>query len=138
MTRINRQVSAEELLKQYSLASLEAAATARGIEPDGKTKAKQIQLLARTLYDADTIASLLAELTPSERDLLDRVVLLGGEVLTASLRHQLGSEGAIDSPDLDRMNGGAATTRPKGRFEDIVARRSMRGLLFSVDVGPYS
>lgn len=137
MARINRQISADELLKPYSLASLQAAATARGIEPGGKTKGKLLQVLARTLYDADTIASLLAELTPSERDLLDRVVLLGGEVLTASLRHQLGAEGAIDSPDLDRVNAGAATTRARGRFEDIVARLSVRGLLFSVNVGPY-
>ncbi len=138
MARINRQVSAEELLKPYSLASLDAAATARGIEPGRKIKGKLLQLLARTLYDADTIASLLAELTPSERDLLDRVVLLGGEVLTASLRHQLGSEGAIDSPDLDRVNVGTpAMTRPRGRFEDIVSRLGVRGLLFSVNVGPY-
>jgi hypothetical protein len=138
MARINRKISAEELLRPYSLASLEAAAVARGIETKGKTKGKLVQLLARTLYDADTIANLLAELTPSERDLLDRVVLLEGEVLTASLRHQLGSEGAIDSPDLDRVNADpTVTNKTRGRFEDIVARLGVRGLLFAVNVGPY-
>ena len=138
MARINRGISADDLLKPYSLASLEAAAAARGVERAGKTKGKLLQLLARTLYDAGTITSLLAELTPGERDLLDRVVLLGGEVLTASLRHQLGSEGAIDSPDLDRAHGGTpAMNGARGRFEDIVARLSVRCLLFSVNVGAY-
>jgi hypothetical protein len=138
MARINRGISADDLLKPYSVASLEAAAVARGIEPAGKTKGKLLQLLARKLYDADTVNSLLADLTPSERDLLDRVVLLGGEVLTASLRHQLGAEGAIDSPDLDRANGRVPTmNRARGRFEDIVARLSVRCLLFPVNVGAY-
>jgi hypothetical protein len=136
--RIDRSVSADDLLRPYSLASLTASAEARGIDPAHKTKGKLLQVLSTALYDADTIASILAKLGPSERDLLDRVVLLGGEVLTASLRHQLGAEGAIDSPDLDRTNSGPPTMNgTKGRFEDIVARLSTLGLLFGTNVGPY-
>lgn len=138
MARINRLIAADELLKPYSLASLTAAATARGIEPVPKTKGKLLQVLSKALYEVDSIASILARLGPSERDLLDRVVLLGGEVLTASLRHQLGAEGAVDSPSLDRANGGPPTVNSaRGRFEDIVARLSMLGLLFATNVGPY-
>jgi hypothetical protein len=138
MARINRSVSADELLKPYSLASLTTLAAARGIETKGKTKGKLLQLLTKTLYDADSIASLLAELEPSERDLLDRVVLLGGEVLTASLRHQLGAEGSIDAPGRDRTAGDPpGKNGARGRFEDIVVRLGTLGLLFSTNIGPY-
>jgi hypothetical protein len=138
MGRTNRKASAEELLKQYSFDSLARAAAARRVDPVPKSKGKLLQVLSKTLYDADTIASILARLEPSERDLLDRVVLLGGEVLTASLRHQLGAEGAIDAPGRNQGTDGAqAAAGTKGRFEDIVARLSTLGLLFASNVGPY-
>lgn len=135
--RITRTISAEELLKPYSLASLIAATTARGIDPERKTKAKLLQQLSKTLYDGDAIASILDLLEPREREVLDRVVLLGGEVLTASLRHQLGAEGAIEAPSLGRVNDLAAATDTAGRFEHIMSRLSTLGLLFSTNLGPY-
>ena len=137
MPRISRRIAAEDLLRPYSLASLSAAAAARGIDPAHKTKSKLIQVLAKSLYDAETIAALLKRLEPREREVLDRVVLLGGEVLTASLRHQLGSEGAVDAPGIDRRSVPMAGNGAKGRFETIVARLSQLGLLFSTNLGPY-
>jgi hypothetical protein len=138
MARVNRSISADDLLRPYSFAALSTIAAARGIETKGKTKGKLLQLLSTSLYDADAITSILTQLEPSERDLLDRVVLLGGQVLTASLRHQLGAEGSIEAPSRNRAGGETPTKNgAKGRFEDIVARLGTLGLLFSTNTGPY-
>ncbi|MDQ2742624.1 MAG: hypothetical protein M3Z66_10085, partial [Chloroflexota bacterium] len=88
------KVSAADLLQTYGHGSLQQMSSIRGYGTQGN-KSKLAETLAKTLYRPERIAAALKALTEVERHVLDRLILVGGEVATAVLRDQLEAEDAI-------------------------------------------
>ncbi len=131
--RIEPTITADDLLRSYNPASLAPLARMRGMNTAGASRPKILQFLTGVLYDGDSVANVLTRLSPVERIVLDRVVLLGGEVITASLRHQLGAAGIVDAPGREQVTPENSTSR----FESVIARLGTCGLLFGANIGPY-
>lgn len=134
-------ISAEELLQRYDLSSLQQMAKARDIKVGSGSKAVYTAALAMELFDAARIRRSLGQLSTTERTLLDRVILAGGETPTTLIRNQLEGDGLIDKPVRTKLYGysyhqaerGSHRHRDSRKFEDLVARLGALGLLFTLD-----
>lgn len=138
-----QSVSAGDLLQTYQHASLQQMARQRGLDIKGKSKGQLIQFLAKTLYDPARIVAALDDLEPTERAALDSLVLQGGQVSTEVLRQQLETDKKI-TPQPAGPHGlsyydrrGSVRERGSSKFEDIVARLGVVGLVFTADTGQY-
>lgn len=134
--------AASDILGRYGNPSLQQMARQRGLDVKGQGKETLINLVAPTLFSPDRIAKALAEIEPAERLLLNRVILAGGDVPTELVRYQLEREGQIDGRPADRRSDtnqdrkGSPWQRGSRKFEDLVARLGMLGLVFTPG-GPY-
>ncbi len=134
-------ISAEELMQGYDLASLQQMAKAQEVKVDGGGKVSFVPALASRLYDVARIKRALNDLSKPERTLLDRVILAGGEVPTTLVRNQLEGDGITDKPVKTASYGYSYYQEQRGsyrnlnsrKFEDLVARLGALGLLFTLD-----
>ena len=128
------------LLNHYYHDTLLSIAESNGLpvlDPAGRRLRKDVLInrLCERVYTAETARARLAQLTPVERTVLDRILLCGGEVQTYILRDELQREGIVQS----RPTGGAAEYQPRVQpgnarvrfFEDVVAELTLRGLVLS-------
>jgi len=139
-TLVLRSLPAATLLEKYGLVSLQQMGRRRGVEIKGLSKAKLVTLLAKRLYDPVTITTALNELEPHQRAVLDLLILRGGEVTTTVFRDQLASQKKIDPPPARSSwsyspERGSPTKSDSRKFEDIMARLSVSGLVFSTGIG---
>lgn len=131
------ELAAHVLLEHYSAPSLQQMLKEREIAAKSQSKPALVKLLSAELYRAERVQAKLADLAPVERLLLDRLILLGGDAPTGLLRRVLASEGLIDeSPGqvLFRSSAsqrGTPWTSGSRKFEDVVARLGVLGLVFS-------
>ena len=128
-------VAAQDLLATYTSAALQAMARAWHVEGKGN-KAELVARLAETLYDPARIDGALAALSPAARALVDRLTLAGGELATSVARVQLQSAGVVDLPARAQGWGygaraGSARALDSRRFEDVVARAGLLGIVFT-------
>lgn len=134
-------ITAQDLLRGYGNASLAQMARQRGLETKGKGKENLVQLLAQTLYDPPRIRAALEQLDPLERLLLNRLLLAGGDAPTEWLRRELQQEGLL-APRPPTTNSwgyrderGSPWNRGSNKFEDLVARLGVLGLVFTAGSG---
>lgn len=98
-------------------------------------KSELIEALCKGLFTPERIAQTLAALRPLERAVLDRLLLHGGEADTIPLGEELQREGIVRF--LPRTAGRQKNniTDPHARkgndFEDVIARLTLYGLVFS-------
>lgn len=136
-----RAVTAENLLSSYGQASLQQMGRWRGLDVSKLTKATLVPQLVARLYDPAMIASALAELEPKQRTALDRLILLGGKTRTLRLQRLLAAAGTVEPRSHDRWGTyhqvrGSATQRNSAKFEDIIARLGVLGLVYSASSNP--
>jgi hypothetical protein len=81
-----RSISAKDLLSKYGNASLLQMARQRGLEHKNQTKPAMVEALSKILYQPESIRASLDDLEPVERELLDNLILAGGEAPTGMLR----------------------------------------------------
>lgn len=134
------RIPASDLLGTYDLPSLQQMARQRGLNDKQTKKKPLVKSLAKVLYDADAIGQALEDLTQLERTLLDRLILAGGDTLTEIIRGQLDYEGLIQEPEKRdyryyssyyHQEQGSVRARGSTKFEDLVARLGLLGLVFT-------
>lgn len=139
------QIPADELLRTYDTSSLQQIAKRRGVRVSGSAKEPIVQSLAPLLYEPNSIAHALKDVEPSERALLDLLILAGGEMTTEQARKRLESSDVVDPTPRSRSSysygyganqRGAISKRNSRKFEDIVARLGALGLVFTTN-SPY-
>jgi hypothetical protein len=148
-----------QILDSYHFSTLVCMAEAAGLpttEPDGK-KLRKKQLIAAMRADYFTEKRVRASwerLSERERAAVNRILLRGGSVATRSLRRELvRAELATQAPEreeprsyyyysgvpYDRGAYEGKPTRPKSTvFEDVMARLTYHGLVFSHSAAPNS
>nr|MBC7245006.1 helicase-associated domain-containing protein [Chloroflexota bacterium] len=98
-------------------------------------KRELIEALCKWLFTPERIAQVLAALRPLERAVLDRLLLHGGEADTVSLREELQREGIVQAQPLSKGWQKSNINDPYAcngdYFEDVIARLTLRGLVFS-------
>lgn len=134
-------VSAEEVLRTYANPSLQQMVRQRGHELK-RTKEELIAALTPLLYDQEAIARALADLSTGERTLLDRLILAGGDASTNLIRQQLERDRVVEKPVPTKRAGyasyynrekGSFRARDSNKFEDVVARLGVLGLVFTAE-----
>lgn len=136
---VQRSIPATTLLEKYGLVSLQQMGRRRGVEIKGLSKAKLVTLLAKRLYDPVIITTSLNELEPHQREVLDLLILRSGEVTASVFRDQLAAQKKIDPPPTRTSwnysaERGSPTKPDSKKFEDILARLSVSGLVFTTGI----
>jgi hypothetical protein len=134
------RIQAGPLLQTYGIVSLQQMGRQRGVDIKNKGKAALVTLLARTLYDPERIRHALADLAPLERQVLDRILLAGGEITTGIVRAGFEEEGLVDTPPRTAYGyephvEGSVTNKDSRRLPDIIGRLGVLGLVFSRRAG---
>ncbi|HLF26212.1 MAG TPA: helicase-associated domain-containing protein [Anaerolineae bacterium] len=129
----------KSLLDRYSSGAVTAIASHHSVLPKGpKVKAEIIDTLARVLPHRHTVEKSLNDLSKTERVVVDVILQRGGQASVHALRQELLRQKLIDQSyeiTFDRYS----RTRPdprrtnSRRLEDIVARLTLRGLVFSAE-----
>jgi hypothetical protein len=142
------------LLDSYNNNTLRDMAEAAGLATKnsrGKliNKAELLELMMREFFTRERVQASLAKLNDRERAVLNRLLLHGGEVSTRTLRRELARAGLTTEPpppsgsnkvlEALRSLGSFGHTiylgdphRPKSTvFEDVMARLTLSGLVFS-------
>lgn len=130
------------LLNHYYHDTLLRIAESNGLpilDPAGHRLRKEvlINMLCKRVYTPEAARAGLAQLTPLERTVLDRILLCGGEVQTYILRDELQREGIVQSRPADGVVEGQRRDQPGTAqahfFEDVIAELTLRGLVLSED-----
>lgn len=134
----------DEILSLYSFNSLRTIARTRGYDLGALRRPELIAALAVRIFDVSELRRVVDALVQGERTALDAVTEAGGRLPREQLAERLLDAGIVDEvgprrsrETIDRI---APTTR---RFEELCARLTAQGLLFSephVDgtlAGPY-
>ena len=126
------------LLDGYQYATLLRMANFHGLhtpEPESRpSKQALIDFLQDRLFVPDHVAGALEDLTRIERIVLDRLVLLGGEADTETLRKALQDEGVVESaiqPDPHAPYEADPLNRQDRTYEDVISQLTLQGLVFS-------
>ncbi len=136
-----------ELLESYHANTLWEMAEAAGLDvttESGKRlrKAQVIRKMEAEFFTEERVAAALARLKDREREILDRLLLRGGEALTQDFERELTRANLVTSaPERPapryrfRVYPAGYVANPKRRnsniFEDVVARLTLQGLVFS-------
>ncbi|MCA9969774.1 MAG: helicase-associated domain-containing protein, partial [Anaerolineales bacterium] len=136
------------LLDEYHIQTLLQIAQHAGLTESRMKKTALVKLLHEKLFTATRIQTALTKLTDLERGVLARLQQQGGRVATRAFKQQLVLDGLVENSTLlvggayyrKQASGGrgvrSAQTRPGSRvFEDIIARLTLAGLVFSSGTG---
>lgn len=129
--------SLHAVLDGYSQAALQQIANLRRLEPPNKKKESLVQALLGEFATPASVEAALTDLSAAERALVQHLVVRGGQAPTARLRQALVDDGLIDRPATTtlgwdhRREVGSPSQRDSRRFEDVVARLGVLGLVFS-------
>jgi hypothetical protein len=138
-----------KLLDNYSSNALVQMASFLGVMPKQKEKGKSflINLISERITDPQRIREELAKISKAERALLDAVLRRGGQTSVRNVRAELARMNLIDPTLPVEFGEYSLKNRPdprienSKRFEDLLARLMIRGLVFSGDesgkLGPY-
>jgi len=127
------------LLDRYSSGAVLAIATHHGLAPKGpKVKTDIIGILARALTERDTVEKSLKALSRAERAAVDVILQRGGQASVHALRRELRRRNLIDENyeiAFDKYSRNRPDPRRDGsrRLEDILARLTLHGLVFSAE-----
>lgn len=142
------KIDSRELLRNYSKKALVEIARFNDLYLDGNKKESIIETLAKRLFTRDAVQAALQQLGEVERKVLDRLILVNGEADTEVFRQELLNDKVVEEPPQSKPSygyyGGYSTYQPspekKGSrvFEDVVARLTVRGLVFSKDPANYT
>ncbi len=122
----------QELLSGYDVDALQTMAKFSGLEMDSNQKEAYVHALAQTLSRPDTIAASIPRLDGLERLVLEEILLQGGEARTDLLKQELLHSGfVLESPSSTYQ--GSPYRRAPRYFEDVLARLTAFGLVFSVN-----
>ncbi len=129
--------SLEDLLQSYSPNALQTMAKLNGLDLEALQGRKDlVSALAQTLSSEKRIQRALSELDGVERLVLERIQLQHGQARTELLRQELLQSGFVpESPSL-KYTGSPYRQMPR-YFEDILARLTALGLVFSTNGGEH-
>ena len=129
----------KDLLGLYSSGALSSMASYHGLAKHGpKAKPQTIAELCKVLVERDRIQRTWKDLSPAERATVEAILQRGGKALTGTLRAMLTQKGLVNKaatagPDSIFMKPPNARAENSRRFEDVVARLTLRGLIFAAD-----
>ncbi|MCL5959155.1 MAG: hypothetical protein M1358_07510, partial [Chloroflexi bacterium] len=126
----------EGILRAHNFSTLKDIADFIGVSDDAKKKEPLVQALAQSIVRKESIERSLAQLDTLARETLDRIVLGGGEAATSYLESSLRLDGMIAPLKERRGYGfrreeGRPRMKESNQFEDVLARLTARGLVFS-------
>ncbi len=122
------------VLDRYNGATLnQLAAFHRRSEPGSQSKLVVIPKLVDLFTDPAYIKRAYADLSKTERGLLDALLRRGGTAPTRTLRETLRRQKLIDPSKPRAVDHRAVNSR---FFEDALARLTLRGLVFALDSTP--
>ncbi len=141
------------LLESYHVATLRQMAEAAALDVKQPGTRKNLNktdlhaLMLKEFFTPQRISASLEELDTRERAVLDRLLLRGGEATTRSLKRELARANLIDkTPKVERRRSyyysnagtygmdvyeGSPKKRNSRIFEDVIARLTWLGLVFS-------
>ena len=125
-----------DLLEAYNSGSLSSIASFHGLARKGsKPKTQTIADLSRALLEPGRIQSNWKSLSAAERGLVEAILQLGGQASTRRLRDTLAKLGLIDPNARPEYPPRPVHVRGLNsrRFEDILARLTLRGLVFAAE-----
>jgi len=122
------------LLDRYNFTALnQMLAFHKLAKPGGPSKPELIGRLVDQFSDPAYVKRAYAELAKAERALVEMLLRRGGTLSTRTLRESLRRQKLIDEIKPRRIDPRAKDSR---FFEDVVARLTLRGLLFAVEPAP--
>ncbi len=102
-------------------------------KPGGLSKPELIGRLVEHFSDPAYVQRAYADLSKAERGLLEHLLRRGGTGSIRTLRENLRRQNLIDQSKPHHVDARAKNSR---FFEDVVARLTLRGLLFAVEAAP--
>jgi len=133
------KITVATLLDFYTAGALLAMASFLGVLPkQSRNKRDLIELLSRELADPRRIERTIKLLKPVERTLLDEILRRGAKVTTRYLREEMIRANLVDSRAVVEYNEYSANKpdprrEDSRRFEDLLVRLMLFGLVFSAD-----
>ncbi|MCB0038166.1 MAG: helicase-associated domain-containing protein [Caldilineaceae bacterium] len=142
------QLSVDEILDSYSVHALAKIAVACGLIPEQKKRPLKddlVALMKRSLFVAENVRARYAALDSRDRTVVDYLLYHGGVLRRARLERDLVRAGLAESTRMitskrrddtplyapgERM---ADPTSTQNIFQDILARLTLKGLVFTVE-----
>ena len=128
------------LLDTYSSSLILSMATFHGVAPKGsKLKGPLIATLAKILPERERVLQQWQGLGKVERSLAESILRRGGQAPVRTLREELVRQGLVDKsaePAFDiyhRPKPADPRAEKSRRFDDVLARLMLRGLVFAAD-----
>jgi len=119
-----------ELLSTYSKATLQVMARSLGLTTAPKERVQLIIQISRAMSDQTNVLHTLERLSSSERALLERVQLAGGEMSVGALRVLATRDGLTDRQGRP-PTGRVAPVANSRVFEEQIARLVAHGMLLT-------
>ncbi|MBI4786902.1 MAG: hypothetical protein HY782_07650, partial [Chloroflexi bacterium] len=129
------------LLNSYSSQAINAIASFHGVLPKGsKQKTIVVNELLKILPDRERILKQWNDLSKTERALMESVLRRSGVTTVRTLRQELRRKKLIDDDKKSDVYGYRQPANPRTkesrRFDDVLARLTLRGLLFAAEDPP--
>jgi len=127
------------LLNAYTSAALTAMHSFHGLAQKGpRPKNKMVSDLSKSLAERDRVLRGWNDLSKAERALVEGLLQREGQASVRTLRESLARQGLIDKDaqvDFNRYGPNKLDPRAENsrRFDDILARLTLRGLVFATD-----
>lgn len=129
-------------LDSYASNAVLAIATFHGVAPKGsKIKSDMVAALAGILSERERVLKSLADLSKAERAVVDAILRREGKTSVRNVREELTRLGLIDKNapvefgPYSRLKPNPRAEKSR-RLEDILARLTLHGLVFSADDPP--
>jgi len=129
------------LLNSYSSQAINAIASFHGVLPKGsKQKNIVVAELFKILPDRERVLKQWDDLSKAERALMESVLRRNGTATVRTLREELRRKKLIENDTKPDVYGRHQPANPRDkesrRFEDVLARLTLRGLLFAAEDPP--
>jgi Helicase conserved C-terminal domain len=133
----------QNLLLQYDAKVVKAIAREHGSEVKNQPKLATAQWLAQKLTQREQVEQGLRKLRPIEREVLEMIQRVGGEISSSALKRALEKTKAVSPTPRGKNRWGMTSYDPyqgnpnysgKPALEDVAARLALLGLAFSRQV----
>jgi hypothetical protein len=130
-------ITLDQILDAYNVGTLNSMVTAATLLPaKGKkpNKSQLVALMKEKYFTAERVRATLAKLTTREKAVLNRLLLRGGESATKALKREtLRAKLTTEAPS-SATHVGSLSNEQSTIFEDVIARLTLHGLVFSKPV----
>ncbi len=133
----------KQLLEGYDANVLKEIARAHGVDVKGQVKSTIVNPLVRVLTRPEQVAQTLEQLRPVEREILTRLLRVGGEAVTRPFQRVAEKAKLVAVPpqrkdrwggiDYNQPRDGNAHYTGTPTFVDVIARLTLFGLVFSYE-----